>query len=89
MIAVALPGWHAIAACLAALGGALWLWFMTLALRGYRAIAAAGDAPRANGLVLLTTVSTQSLVILTFCLFPDLPHLRWAALPPPPESAKP
>jgi hypothetical protein len=66
---------------LAAFGGALWLWFMTLAAGGYRAIAAPGAAQRANGLVLLTTVSTQSLVILAIALFPDVPLLRQAALP--------
>ena len=81
MIAIALPGWHAIAACLAAVGGALWLWFMALAVRGYRAIAASGGAQQANGLVLLTTVSTQSLVIVSVGLFPDLPLLRRAVLP--------
>ena len=81
IIAVALPGWHTLAAFLAVLGGALWLWFMALAAGGYRAIAAPGEAQRPNGLILLTTVSTQSLVILAIGLFPDWPVLRRAALP--------
>lgn len=81
MIALALPDWKILAEVLAAADGALWLWFMALALSGYRAIAAAGDGHRANGLVLLTTVSTQSLVILAFGLFPGWPPLRWIALP--------
>jgi hypothetical protein len=81
MIAVAVPGWYALAAFLAALGGMLWLWFMTLAAGSYRVISASGAGHRANGLVLLTTVSTQSLVILTIGLFPDVPVLRRIALP--------
>lgn len=71
MLLDGVPGWRdaAIALGLAAL--ALWLWYLALVLRGTRAIMASHDRRRATGRILLSTVSTQSLALLAWQLWPD------------------
>lgn len=79
MLLVGVPGWRTMAVALCSLACVLWLWYLALVLRGFRAIAASDDRLRATGRILLSTVSTQSLVLLAWHLWPDADALRTPA----------
>jgi hypothetical protein len=70
------PGWRAAALALDLVTFALWLWYLALVLRGGRAIIASPTRLRATGRILLSTVSTQSLVLLAWHLWPQAGWLR-------------
>ena len=60
----ALPGRPAVAAVLTGIMVALWIWFLTLVLRGLRAIIADPMRQGVTGSILLSTVTTPALVSL-------------------------
>lgn len=80
MVLLGLPDWRALALALAVTAFVLWLWYIRLSIRGARAILSSRDRLRATGRILLTTVSTQSLVLIAWDLFPDSAFLRAPAV---------
>lgn len=80
MVLLGVPEWWWLAAALGCLALAVWLWFATLMIGGFRAIMARRDRARATGVILLSTVSTQSLVLIVLSLFPGLAFPRWAII---------
>src|SRR5579883_1172105 len=66
----AAPGWRPVAMALAAIGLLVWVWYAKVALRGFARMLADPDSCRARGLILLTTVSIQALVLVALKLFP-------------------
>lgn len=76
MLLLGLPDWRALAIALAAAAFALWLWYVRLSVRGARAIISSPNRLRATGRILLSTVSTQSLVLIAWDLFPGAAFLR-------------
>lgn len=70
------PHWRGLAVALAIAAFALWLWYLKLVVRGGLVILASRDRLRATGRILLATVSTQSLVLIAWDLFPDSDFLR-------------
>ncbi|HZS84474.1 MAG TPA: hypothetical protein VFA50_16490 [Stellaceae bacterium] len=61
------------------IGLGIWLWFLPLAFRNLRIIAARGESARPNGIVLLSTVGTEAIALIALRLFPGVPDIRWAA----------
>jgi len=59
-----LPEWEWIAAFLVAVGFALWLFYLGVCARNFHAIFSTELKRNVDGVILLSTVSTQSLVIL-------------------------
>lgn len=76
MILQGVPDWRRAAVALAIVALALWLWYLGLALRGFRAVMASPARLRVTGRILLSTVSTQSLVLLAWHLWPGADMLR-------------
>jgi hypothetical protein len=76
-----LPHWHAAAAALALFAVLLWLWYLALVARRLWALIVGRARVGATGTILLSTVSTQSIVILTVLLDPrQVPRGAWAVL---------
>lgn len=80
MLLQGVPGWRAVAMALCLAACALWLWYLAHVLRGFRAVIASHDRLRVTGRILLSTVSTQSLVLLAWNLWPDARLLRVPAM---------
>ncbi len=59
-----LPGWEPAAAPLFAISFVLWLFYLGVCVRNFRAIFCTELKRKVDGIILLSTVSTQSLVIL-------------------------
>ncbi len=76
VLLLGVPSWRFVALSLLALAFALWLWYLGLVFRGFRAILASTGRLRATGRVLLSTVSTQSLALLAWNLWPNTEFLR-------------
>jgi hypothetical protein len=76
MLMLGVPSWRVLAVWLLALAFVLWLWYLGLVFRGFRAIMASTDRLRATGRILLSTVSTQSLALLAWNLWPNAEILR-------------
>lgn len=70
------PGWRGAALALGLAAFALWLWYLALVLRGFRAMLASPARLRATGRILLSAVSTQSLALLAWHLWPNAGFLR-------------
>ncbi len=70
------PAWRAAAIALAIAALLLWLWYLALVLRAFRAVIASPGRLRVTGRILLSTVSTQSLALLAWHLWPDAAFLR-------------
>ena len=70
MLLLGVPAWREAAMALAIAAFLLWLWYLVLVLRGFRAIVAAHDRLRATGRILLSAVSTQSLALVAWDLVP-------------------
>jgi hypothetical protein len=70
IILVALPAWRPLAETFWLVSIVLWGWFLTLAATGFRTIASDPTREHARGRILLSTVSTQSVVILAVALLP-------------------
>jgi hypothetical protein len=69
LVTLRFPEWRWLSALLANIALLLWLWFLPAMLSGFRAIAAGAARVKATGIVLLSTVSTQSLAIVLLSLF--------------------
>lgn len=65
-----LPEWHLVALGMALITLSVWLWYLVLISRRYGVIMASTTRLKANGVILLATVSTQSVLILLEQLFP-------------------
>ncbi|HMM53643.1 MAG TPA: hypothetical protein PKC23_01355 [Candidatus Desulfobacillus sp.] len=76
LLLIGVPEWRAAVVVLALLACALWLWYLAIVLRGFRAVLASPARLRVTGRILLSTVSTQSLVLLAWDLWPDADWLR-------------
>lgn len=63
------PGWLLILRVLTVLNAVLWLYYMSVFVRSLRTILYTEAMNRVHGVILLSTVSTQSLVILFFNVF--------------------
>lgn len=70
LLAKSFPLWRSVAVGLTLITVLLWVWSMALALGAFRTVAAAHGRIRTTGLILLTTVATQSVVLLLHDLFP-------------------
>lgn len=77
---LAFPEWRWLAICLGALAAVLWLGFIPLALQGFWLILASRDRLGVTGVVLLSTVSTQSVVLVALKLLPDTGPTSWIVL---------
>lgn len=76
IILLALPGWRSVAIAAWLVAFLLWLWFVAIVVRGFRSIVASPSSHCVTGRILLSTVSTQSVAILTIWLFPGFVP-RW------------
>jgi len=79
LVVRALPRWHLLGDVLAAFAVLLWLWFLALALPAFGRIIIGRTGGRVTGAILLFTVSTQSLVLVSFAAFPGRVPLSLAA----------
>lgn len=68
------------AQALAILNAGLWAVYIWISLRGFKELGAAPFDRQAHGVLLLTTVSTQSLVLLFNTVFKEVPDFLNAAL---------
>lgn len=80
MVLLGMPEWWWLAAALGCLALAVWLWFATLMVGGFRVIMGRRDRARTTGIILLSTVSTQSLVLTVLSLFPGPAFPPWAII---------
>lgn len=76
MLLHGVPAWREAVMVLAIVAFALWLWYLALVLRGFRAVMASPARLRVTGRILLSTVSTQSLALLLWHLWPHSELLR-------------
>ena len=65
-----IPEWRALAVTLDLVGLFLWVWYVWLITRKFRVIAAGGAGTRVTGRILLSTVSTQALLVAAEQIFP-------------------
>ena len=65
------PDWRWLSALLGEIAVFLWLWFLPAMLSGFRMIAGTANRLKASGLILLSTVGTQSLALVLLTLFPE------------------
>ena len=72
--------WRLLAVLLGLLAAAVWLWFLTVAAKALRAVGEWSSRALVSSVVLLATVSTQSLALAAYDLAPEPQLLRWAAL---------
>lgn len=80
MLVLAFPAWRSLQLALGLVALGLWVWFIILILRGFARISAEGTG-RVTGRVLLSTVATQSIVILIYKFFSEnAPQLPLATL---------
>jgi hypothetical protein len=70
--------WRLLAIPLAILAFALWLWFLRLAASALPRIVSMSSQALVPGVVLLATVSTQSIALIAVDLLPSGPILFWA-----------
>jgi hypothetical protein len=70
--------WRLLAIPLAILAFALWLWFLGLAASALPRIVSISSQSLVPGVVLLVTVSTQSIALIALDLLPSGPILFWA-----------
>jgi hypothetical protein len=77
LILKGVPEWRPLSLALGLLAFALWLWFLKVIAAELRAVTRLGSRDLVPGVVLLSTVSTQSLVIAALDLFPNW---RWLPL---------
>ncbi|MDP9425514.1 MAG: hypothetical protein M3P37_05620, partial [Actinomycetota bacterium] len=76
-----LPEWRSVGLALWVVAVVVWLWYLRLLPAAFRAAADPGGGYRANGAILLSVVSTQSLVVAGEALLPGgLPQPVSAAL---------
>ncbi|PAE26197.1 hypothetical protein CHI10_04010 [Bacillus sp. 7894-2] len=68
------------AQALAILNAGLWLVYIWISIRGFKELRAAPFGRQAHGVLLLTTVSTQSLVLLFNTVFNEVPGFLNASL---------
>ena len=81
LVLAGLPQWRSAAAALAVIAVLLWLWYLALVARGLWALIVGRAKGGVNGAILLSTVSTQSIVILAPLLGPrQVPRAAWAVL---------
>jgi hypothetical protein len=81
LVRTGLPQWRAVAAVVAVIAVLLWLWYLALVARRLWALIVGRARFGATGTILLSTVSTQSIVILTALLDPrQVPRAAWAVL---------
>jgi hypothetical protein len=81
LVLTGLPQWRSAAAALALVAVLLWLWYLALVARGLWAIIVGRARGGVNGAILLSTVSTQSIVLLGPLLGPrQVPRAAWAVL---------
>jgi hypothetical protein len=73
------PDWRGLAALLGLLAGAMWVWFLALAARAARSVVRSSSRALVPGVVLLSTVSTQSLALAALDLAPDRQAFQAAA----------
>lgn len=71
VVHLALPRWEPLADALGLTALALWPWYLSLAVRAVRALATVAARRPLNGRILLTSVSTQSLVIAWHTVLPQ------------------
>jgi hypothetical protein len=69
--------WRLLAIPLAILAFALWLWFLALAASALPRIVSMSSQSLVPGVVLLATVSTQSIALIALDLLPSGPFLFW------------
>lgn len=74
-----LPEWRLPGVMLAALALLLWLWFLAIATPAFWKTVTGRAAAKVTGAILLFTVSTQSLVLVSFAAFPGRAPPRLAA----------
>ncbi len=79
VLLLGVPEWREAVVVLAIVALGLWLGYLPLVLRGFRAVLASPGRLRVTGRILLSTVSTQSLVLLGWHLWPDVELLRTPA----------
>ena len=79
LVTLRFPGWPWLSAAFGEIALLIWLCFLPAMLTGFRAIAASPARLQANGVVLLSAVSTQSLAIVLLSLFGE-GSIRSAAL---------
>ena len=77
LVLTGLPQWRSAAAALALVAVLLWLWYLALVARGLWAIIVGRARGGVNGAILLSTVSTQSIVLLGPR---QVPRAAWAVL---------
>ena len=71
MIVLAVPEWRPLALVLGLLAAAIWLWFLKILAEDARAVVGSASRGLVPGVVLLSTVSTQSLALAALALFPE------------------
>lgn len=76
VLLLGVPEWRSVVVAMAWVTLALWLWYLALVLRGFRAVMASPSRLRATGRILLSTVSTQALALLVWNLWPNADFLR-------------
>lgn len=79
MILLGVPEWRPLALLLGVVAVVLWLWFMTLTFPGVQALAGGSFRQLTPGVILLPTISTQSLALAGLDLFPGRSMLEPAA----------
>jgi len=79
MLILAHPAWRPVAVLLGVLACGLWLWFVALAAQGFRDLLERSSTELVPGVVLLLTVSTQSIVLAAFDLLPNPSDWAWSA----------
>jgi hypothetical protein len=67
---LSIPEWHFLVVGLWLLTTVLWVWFLLLAVSGFWAIAIDPTREHARGSILLSTVSTQAVLLLAVAVFP-------------------
>jgi hypothetical protein len=82
LLLYAVPAWRPVALGLGTVGLLIWLWYASVAARGFARMLADPDSYRARGLILLATVSIQALVLLALRLFPGDSILDQLAIGP-------
>jgi hypothetical protein len=64
-----LPGFFGLSYFLFCIGAVIWLFYLVVITRGYKSIFSKGMQGKVHGILLISTVSTQSLVVLWSTIF--------------------
>lgn len=72
------PEWKSLAIALAVFAFVMWIWFLKLVLEALPKLSSASDRGLVPGVILLSTVSTQSIVLVALDLLPWSPMRLWA-----------